>query len=157
MNNIVIKFVVVNICCNLCAYKNNYRIDMDTIWRFVYIACIANDSLHEYNGNIARWCLSHWYWCIWFPYKRYWRLGRWGFRLCNGLWWFHILNEYDENELIKTEKTKRNDINQPIWIYSTRKTIHLQYHWVSWNRICGSIKCERCCFICRNFFLFISA
>lgn len=86
----IIKFL--SLMFAVISAQQNYRIDLDTIWRFVYIACITNDSLHQFNGSIS-WCLSHRYWCIRFPCWRYRRFGRWGFRLCNGLWWFHILNE----------------------------------------------------------------
>lgn len=100
---------------NFCAQK--CRIDLDTVWRFVYIACFTNDSLLEPNRNSTRWCLSHWYRCIWFPYERYRRLGRRRFRLCHGLWWFHILKgarcllmqtEREKERKEQTSKQRRN-------------------------------------------------
>lgn len=110
---------------NFCAQK--CRTDLDTVWRFVYIACFTNDSLLELNRNSTRWCLSHWYRCIWFPYERYRRLGRRRFRLCHGLWWFHILKGarcllmQTEREKERKEQASKEGINQPIWCTTHKK------------------------------------
>lgn len=136
------------------------RFDLDTMWGYIYVACSANNSLHQLYRNITCRHLSYWYRCVWFSYKWHWRFGWWRFWLCHGLWWFYILKTKPEDK--KKEITIKSII-VVLYVYriklirclklETNKKTHWKINWLLNSRIGGAILVSRWTIGAKQFFL----